>query len=53
MVFKRAIVTLAALWANYIVNVVVQLYPWFKYYFLLFWGMVMYDNDFQTKENKI
>ena len=32
-------------------NVVVQFYPWFKFYFLLFLGMVMYDNEFETKEN--
>ena len=36
-----------------IVCVVVQFYPWFKFYFLLFLGMVMYDNEFETKENKI
>ena len=36
-----------------VVYVVVQFYPWFKLYFLLFWGMVMYDNEFETKENKI
>ena len=35
------------------VYVVVQFYPWFKFYFPLFLGMVMYDNDFETKENKI
>ena len=35
------------------VYVVVQFYPWFKFYFPLFWGMVMYDNEFETKENKI
>ena len=35
------------------VNVVVQFYPWFKFYFPLFLGMVMYDNEFKTKENKI
>ena len=35
------------------VYVVVQFHPWFKFYFLLFLGMVMYDNDFETKENKI
>ena len=34
------------------VYVVVQFYPWFKFYFLLFLGMVMYDNEFETKENK-
>ena len=27
------------------VDVVVQFYPWFNFYFLLFLGMVMYDND--------
>ena len=35
------------------VCVVVQFYPWFKFYFLLFLGMVMYDNEFETKEYKI
>ena len=33
--------------------VVVQFYPWFKFYFLLLWGIVMYDCEFETKENKI
>ena len=33
--------------------VVVQFYPWFKFYFPLFWGMVMSDNEFKTKGNKI
>ena len=28
------------------------LHPWFKFYFPLFWGMVMYDNLFETKEIK-
>ena len=35
------------------INVVVQFYPWFKFYFPLFLGMLMYDNEFDTKENKI
>ena len=35
------------------VYVVVEFYPWFKFYFPLFWGMVMYDNEFITKRNKI
>ena len=35
------------------IYVVVQFYPWFKFYFPLFLGMVMYDNEFKTKENKI
>ena len=29
-----------------IVYVVVQFFPWFKFYFSLFWGMLMYDNEF-------
>ena len=29
----------------YDVHVVVQFYPWFKFSFLLFLGMVMYDNN--------
>ena len=33
--------------------VVTQFYPWFKFYFLSFLGMVMYDNDFETKGNKV
>ena len=38
------------IWDGY---VVVQFCPWFKFYFLLFWGMVIYDNEFETKKNKI
>ena len=33
-------------------DVVVQFYPWFNFYFLLFLGMVICDNEFETKENK-
>ena len=33
--------------------VVVQFYPCFKFYFLLFLGIVIYDNEFETKEKKI
>ena len=35
-----------------LVYVVVQFYPWFNFYFPLFWGMVIYDNEFETKGNK-
>ena len=35
------------------VYVVVKFYPWFKFYFLLFLGIVMYDDEFETKESKI
>ena len=38
------------LWGVY---VVVQFYPCFKFYFPLFLGVLLYDNDFETKENKI
>ena len=31
------------LWFNNII------YLWFKFYFILFLGMVMYDNDFERK----
>ena len=34
-------------------NVVVQFYPWFKLFFPLFLGMIMYDDGFDTKENKV
>ena len=34
------------------IYVVVQFYPWFNFYFPLFLGMVTYDNEFETKENK-
>ena len=27
--------------------------PWYKCYFLLFLGMVMYDNESETKEKKL
>ena len=36
----------------FFVYVVVQFYPWFNFYFPLFWGMVIYDNEFETKGNK-
>ena len=34
------------------IYVVVQFYLWFNFYFLLFFGMVMYDNGIKTKEDK-
>ena len=33
------------------VRVVVQFSPWFKVYFFLFKGMVMYGSEFKTKGN--
>ena len=38
---------------NFDVYVVVQFYPWFKFYFLLFLGMVKHDNEFQTREKNL
>ena len=34
------------------VYVVIQFYLWFKFYFPLFWGMVMYGNEFKQREIK-
>ena len=31
---------------------VVQFYPWFNFYFPLFSFMLIYDNEYKTKENK-
>ena len=32
----------------------VQFYPWFNFFvFFLFLGMVMFDNEFETRGNKI
>ena len=36
-----------------VIYVVVPFYPWFKFYFPLFLGMVMYDKEFETKGYKI
>ena len=44
-------VNLLSVWL-YNVNVVVQFYLWFKFYFLLFLGMVMCD-EYEKKESKI
>ena len=44
---------LPSLFCVAVVYVVDQFYPWFKFYFPLFWGMVIYDNEFETRENKI
>ena len=30
----------------------VQFFSWFKLYFPFLGGMVMYDNEFETKENR-
>ena len=35
------------------VYVVIQIYPWFKFYFPLAWGMVMRGNEFGTKGSTV
>ena len=35
------------------VHVMVRFYPWFKFYFSLFLGMVMYENELKHRKNKI
>ena len=37
---------------SFSIYVVVQFYPWFNFYFPLFLGMIIYDNEFETKGNK-
>ena len=39
------------LWIH--VHFVVRFCPWCKFYFPLFWGIIMYGNESDTKENKI
>ena len=39
-------------WGKENIYVDVQFYPWFEFYFPLFWGMIMCDNEFKTKGNK-
>lgn len=34
-------------------TVVVQFYPWLQINLHLFWSKVMYENEFETRENKI
>ena len=38
---------------SFVVDVVVQFYPWFNFFFILFLGILMYDNELETRENKI
>ena len=33
-------------------DVVVQFYPWFNFDFPLFFSMLIYDNEYQTKKNQ-
>ena len=35
-----------------LIYVVVKFYSWFKFYFSLFWGMVIYDSEFKQREIK-
>ena len=35
------------------INFVAQFHLWFRFNFIFFLGMVIYDNEFGTKENKI
>ena len=35
-----------------VVFVLVQFYPWFKFYFPLVLAMVTYDNEFDTNKNR-
>ena len=35
-----------------LILVLVHFYPWFKFYLSLFFFMLTYDNEYETKENK-
>ena len=50
--YKKAIIVRNFVLSTKIVYVVVQFYLWFNFYFLLFWGLVMYENEFETRENR-
>ena len=34
------------------VYVVVQIYPWFNFDFFLFFSMLIWDNEYETKEHE-
>ena len=51
--FIRQASKIAHEWNSHLEIVVVQFYPWFKFYLLLFLGMLIHDNEFETKGNKI
>ena len=54
--FKDKNIYISTLWSNSKVseknNNNNNLFLELKFYFPLFWGMVIYDNEFETKENK-
>ena len=35
-----------------VIEVVVQFYPWFNLDFSLFFSMLIYDNEYKTKDNQ-
>ena len=51
---RRSFVKSVSIYPGYApgVCVYVHVVVWLKFYFPLFWGMVVYDNVFETKENK-
>ena len=50
--YKKAILVRIYVLSTKIVYVVVQFYLWCDFYFLVFWGFVMYENEFETRENR-
>ena len=51
--YKKAIIVKIYMLSTKIVYVVVQFYLWFDFYFLLFGGLVVYENEFELKQKKI
>ena len=46
------VVSLLQVQISQVYYVVVQFYPWFTFYFPLFFFKLIYDNEYETKENK-
>ena len=51
--YKKAVIVRIYVLSTKIVYVVVQFYLWFDFYFVLFGGLVMYENEFELKQKKI
>ena len=51
--YKKAVIVRIYELSTKIVYVVVQFYLWFNFYFLLYWGLVMYENEFEQEKIEI
>ena len=51
-VFNPQVCDSTIMYVSWQVYVAVQFYPWFNFDFRLFFSMLIYDNEYQTKENQ-